>query len=86
MRENIDPAFLDRLDVSFYVGFPSVTVCQQILTNITQEMINSEIIFPDENEFEMETIIKKLAVFSNVCVVPSNNMFPLEQKSTERMY
>lgn len=86
LRENIDPAFLDRLDVSFYVGFPSVTVCQQILTNITQEMINSEIIFPDENEFEMETIIKKLAVFSNVCVVPSNNMFPLEQKSTERMY
>lgn len=65
--DKIDPAFVDRLDVLFHVDFPSAAVCQEILTNITQELIDANIVSLDQNYIEWKSTIEKLAFFSSVC-------------------
>lgn len=67
LKNNIDPAFLDRLDVSFFVDFPSVATCFQILKNLTDEIIESKVVTPDENKPQITKIIGQLAIYSNVC-------------------
>lgn len=64
---NIDPAFLDRLDVTFFVGNPSVVASKNILMNLTQEIINSKIIYLDGNESMLNEAIKQLGQYANVC-------------------
>ncbi|QGN13426.1 protein PCH2 [Kluyveromyces marxianus] len=77
LKNNIDPAFLDRLDVSFFVDFPSVATCFQILKNLTDEIIESKVVTPDENKPQITKIIGQLAIYSNKVKISGRSLSKL---------